>query len=268
MNIGSAKVTLDQRNKIPHHMIDICDIKDDFNVVKFHGKAHSICNEIIKRNKTPIIVGGSGFYIQNFLYGPPKGPPANLLIRKRLEEEINNLGINVLYEKLQKLDPIYAKTITKNDKNKIIRALEIIQLTNNKVSSFSVNKSIDNNYDYRCWFLYLPQDQLNTKIEIRCKTMIRQGLISEVQALIKQGLIKNKVASQAIGYKQCIEFLSQEPTDASRQQFLEKFIKASKDYSKKQITWFKNKLFFRWLNLDKIGYEVSQQYIIKDFNQK
>lgn len=137
MDIGTAKPTQKERLLIPHHLIDIRDVTENFNVVDFYYEARHACRQILERGNIPIVAGGSGFYLHAFLYGPPSGPPSVPELRKSLEKEMEELGHETLFERLCSLDPQYAKTITKNDKQKIVRALEIIALTNKKVSKIS-----------------------------------------------------------------------------------------------------------------------------------
>ena len=128
MDIGTAKPTKEERARVPHHLIDIRNLNENFNVVDFYYEARHCCQTILARETLPIIVGGSGFYLHSLIYGPPCGPPSVPELRKALEEELQQLGPDRLYERLLQLDTQYAHTITKNDKQKIIRALEIVTL--------------------------------------------------------------------------------------------------------------------------------------------
>ncbi|MBA3816944.1 MAG: tRNA (adenosine(37)-N6)-dimethylallyltransferase MiaA, partial [Parachlamydiaceae bacterium] len=200
MDIGTAKSSKEERERIPHHLIDIRDINESFNVVDFYYEARHCCQQVHARESVPLIVGGSGFYLHSLLYGPPSGPPSVPELRKTLEDEIEKLGSEVLFERLKHLDPEYASTITKNDKQKIVRALEILTLTGKKVSKLSwQGRRKPQNYDFRCWFLCRPRDLLYKRIEERCDKMIENGFLEEVAALDKQGLRLNSSASQAIG---------------------------------------------------------------------
>ncbi len=268
MDIGTAKASKEERGAIPHHMIDICDVKDPYNVVLFYNDAHRALRDILNRQKVPIIVGGAGFYLRTFLYGPPLGPPSNKNIRDSLEKQMEEMGSEVLYERLQMLDPLYADTITEHDKQKIIRALEIISITEKPVSSIPVPKQMSSDlFDFRCWFLYYPKEILYHLVEMRCDEMIEQGFIEEVNRLKEEGLLFNRTASQSIGYKQCLEFLNTDQTQEDRKKFIEEFKKASKKYVKKQFTWFRKEPFFRWVNFDEIDVDRAKEYILQDFEQ-
>lgn len=269
MDIGTAKPTLEERALIPHHLIDIRDITDSFNVVDFYFEARQSCQLVTGRDNAPIFAGGSGFYIHSLLYGPPSGPPSVPELRKTLEEEIEKLGSEVLFERLRQLDPHYAATITKHDKQKIVRALEIMTLTGKKVSKLSwKTRHKPQNYDFRCWFLYRPKEHLYRRIEKRCEKMLQEGFLDEVIALSKAGLKQNPSASQAIGYRQALDFLETEQTPEDYKRFVEQFKQASRNYAKRQFTWFRREPMFRWLDLDLHDPEVAIDMIRQDFETR
>jgi len=268
MDIGTAKVRSEQQEQIPHHLIDIFDIDQECNVVNFYHLAHKTCREIIDRGNVPIVVGGSGYYIHVFLHGPPQGPSADPQVRVKLEEQMNRLGSGVMYERLQMLDPMYAETISENDRHKIVRALEIIFITKRPVSALPKPVEIDHDkFDYRCWFIYMPKQLLYEKVQQRCEVMIEQGFIEEVERLKKQGLEKNFSAANAIGYRQCLEYLNSPRTAEDLKQFIEEFKKATRHYVKRQFTWFRKEPFFRWLDINKTSESRALEYILQDFEQ-
>ncbi|NGX56319.1 MAG: tRNA dimethylallyltransferase [Candidatus Anoxychlamydiales bacterium] len=268
MDIGTAKATIEQRKEIKHHLIDIKNINEPFNVSEYYRYAHKALREIFTSNKTAIIVGGSGFYIHALLYGPPLGPPSEAEVRKDLEEKMKLMGAEFMYERLQMVDPKYAKTITEMDRQKIIRALEIITITKRKVSDIPKPQIIKSDlYDYRNWFLYYPKDILYKKVEKRCDEMIEMGFIEEVKKLLKEGLLENASAAQAIGYRQCIEYLNSNQTNEDYLKFVYKFKQASRKYVKRQFTWFRKEPFFRWMNLLEIPIEKAKEFILQDYEQ-
>ena len=268
MDIGTAKASAEDRSLIAHHLIDICDIHNTFNVAKFYKQAQEAFKGIIARENVPIVVGGSGFYIHALLYGPPAGPPSNTEVRKQLEQQMKDLGPEVLYERLQMFDPEYAATISEFDRHKIIRALEIMSLAERRVSDFpKPDRLQEQDYDFRCWFLYYPRERLYARIERRCDKMIEQGFFDEVKRLEKEGLRENQSASQSIGYRQALEYLSGPQTQEDREQFLSDFKRASRHYSKRQFTWFRKEPLFRWLNIDEHPIERLKELILQDFEQ-
>lgn len=268
MDIGTAKAAAEERSAIAHHLIDICNLDTVFNVAEFYKHVQDSFRDIIARENVPIVVGGSGFYIHAILYGPPEGPPSNPEVRQQLYKQMQDLGPEVLYERLQIFDPDYAATISEYDKHKIIRGLEIMALSEKRVSDFAKpDKLQEQEYDFRCWFLYYPKEKLYTRIEQRCDEMLRRGLIDEVKELEKQGLRLNPTASQAIGYRQVLHYLSTPQSSTDYEAFVSEFKKASRHYSKRQFTWFRKEPQFRWLNLEEHPTERLKELILQDFEQ-
>jgi tRNA dimethylallyltransferase len=265
MDIGTAKVTSEERGNIRHHLIDSRDLDERFNVVDFYHEAIQAFHEILARDHVPIIVGGTGFYIHALIYGPPKGPASQPEVRQKLENEMTQKGPLALYDQLKALDPEYAATITFRDRHKIIRALEIIALTNQKVSFFEKSTEMSREYDFRCWFLYMPKEILYPLIEKRCERMVTRGFLEEVKRLEQQGLRHNTSASQAIGYRQCLDFLSSQQTVDDWAHFVTEFKTASRRYAKRQFTWFRKEPLFRWLNVDSIGQDTAIEMMLQDY---
>lgn len=269
MTIGTAKATQGERSTVPHHLIDVRSVTNPFNVVDFYYEARHCCQVILSRDNVPIVVGGSGFYLHSLLYGPPSGPPSVAEVRKALEEEIERLGSEVMYEKLKALDPQYANTVTKHDKQKITRALEIITLTGKNVSKLSwKNRQKPHNYDFHCWFLHRPKEILYHRIDKRCEKMIEEGFLDEVQKLLAEGLLTNTSASQAIGYRQAIEYFASKQSKEDFSLFLESFKRASRHYAKRQFTWFRKEPIFKWLNLDVHDPEVAIEIIKQEYEAR
>lgn len=266
MDIGTDKVSIEDRLRIPHHLIDIRDIGESFNVVDFYYEARQACQQILDRGNVPIVAGGSGFYLHTFLYGPPSGPPSLPELRKSLEEEMEKLGSEALYARLVELDPQYAKTITKNDKQKIVRALEIIKLTHKKVSKLSwKGRRRPQNFDFHCWFLHRPKDKLYERIDKRCDRMLNEGFIEEVIRLEKEGIRDNSSACQAIGYRQALDFLQTAQSPSDYQHFVKAFKQATRHYAKRQFTWFRKEALFHWLDVDLHDHEVVFEIIKNDY---
>ncbi|MDE3055396.1 MAG: tRNA (adenosine(37)-N6)-dimethylallyltransferase MiaA [Verrucomicrobiota bacterium] len=268
MDIGTAKPTAEERSLITHHLVDVCDLTAPYNVAHFCSDAKKALHEIIARDNVPIAVGGSGFYLRTLLYGPPSGPPSHPEIRAKLEQQINELGAEVLYERLQILDPTYAATISERDRHKIVRALEIIALSEKKVSEFPKSASLqEEEYDFRCWFIYYPREELYRRIETRCDEMIAQGLIEEVSSLEKVGLRENSTAAGAIGYRQTLQYLDSGKTKEDLANFISLFKRASRHCAKKQFTWFRKEPLFRWLNCQTYSQNELIEIILRDFEQ-
>ena len=268
MDIGTAKASAVERALYSHHLIDICDIDEVFNVAEFYKSCQESFRYILARESVPIVVGGSGFYIHALLYGPPAGPPSVPEVRDLLDLQMRELGPDVLFERLQILDPDYAATISVRDRHKIVRALEIIALSEKKVSDFPKQAKLEEQqYDFRCWFIYYPRESLYPRIERRCEEMLRLGFLEEVKRLDQQGIRLNSAAAQAIGYRQALEYLDSPQTETDYLAFISDFKKASRQYAKRQFTWFRKEPLFRWLNIEEHTPEHIQELILQDFEQ-
>jgi tRNA dimethylallyltransferase len=182
---------------------------------------------------------------------------------------MREMGPEILYERLQMLDPSYAATIGEHDRHKIVRALEIIALSDRKVSDFpkAGGEILEQEYDFRCWFIYYPRETLYARIEARCEEMLSMGFLDEVRALDQSGLRFNSSAAGAIGYRQALQFLDSAGSEADRQTFIAAFKKASRHYAKRQFTWFRKEPLFRWLNIEEHVPERIREIILQDFEQ-
>lgn len=267
MNIGTAKASNRQREEVPHHLIDIRQVNDSFNVVDFFYEARQAIQNILQKDAIPVVVGGSGFYIRTLIYGPPKGPSSSPEIREKLESQMNKLGPEHLFEMLKVKDPIYSETITVHDKQKIIRGLEIIELTGSRVSDIEWEQSNDDlDYNFKCWFIYRPREVLYNIIEQRCDRMIEEGLINEIAKLQEKGIEQNSSAAHSIGYRHGLQYLKSGRTDEDFAQFVRQFKQSSRRYAKRQFTWFRNESLFRWLNLELHDPETILDIIMQDYH--
>lgn len=266
MDIGTAKVRPLERDGVPHYMLDIRSVSTPFDVSDYYEEAKGAFDLIVAKNRVPIIVGGTGFYLQALMHGPPVGPPGDPRLRAEIEKELERLGIEALYEKVQMVDPLYASRITMRDKRKVVRAIEIMTLTGGLVSDLDPAKhSKGLNARFLSWFLCCPRPILYRRIEERCDEMLEEGLLAEIDRLENEGLIHNTTASQAIGYKQGLHYLHSEQSPEDYKVFVEAFKKASRRYAKKQFTWFRRHKEFRWLDVDKYTGAQAAQMIYRDF---
>lgn len=268
MDIGTAKATPEQRQIVPHHLINTRDLLESFNVVDFFFEGRLACKEIIERENIPIVTGGSGFYLHSLIYGPPSGPPSIPEVRQAIEERLERLGAEHLFEELRQQDPQYAATITKFDKQKIVRALEIMTISGKKVSKLGWKaKRHPQTYDFRCWFLYREKPSIYRRIDDRCDAMLAHGFLEEVIALVAQGdILGNSSASQAIGYRQAIEFLKSPQAADDYEKFVREFKQASRNYAKRQYTWFKKEPLFQWVDMDTTSPDAIMKMIQDDYD--
>jgi tRNA dimethylallyltransferase len=264
MDIGTAKISKEEMDGVVHHLIDIQDVKSRYNVVDFYHDAMACLHDICHRGKLPIVVGGTGFYLRALLKGPPPGPPSKPDLRERLEEQLDRIGTQAMYDSLFDIDPVYASTISTNDKQKIIRALEIISLTGGTVSSLPQEKDPDEDvYDFKCYFLTRPRPELYERIEKRCEKMLEKGFIEELEKLDKMGIRENSSAKEAIGYRQGLEFLDSKRSLEDFMFFKQNFVTSSKKYVKRQFTWFKKEKEFTWLDLSAEKEDTIIEKIVK-----
>ncbi|MCH9612607.1 MAG: tRNA dimethylallyltransferase [Chlamydiia bacterium] len=269
LNIGTAKCSSEERAEVPHHLIDIRDVDESFSVVDFYREATDAFRSITLKDKPVVVTGGTGFYMRTFIYGPPQTPPSSPEVREHIEGEFDKFGPEFMFEKLKSVDPDYAQTITIHDRQKIIRAFEIIMVTGGQVSQIPVQsvEDIPKDIDFRCWFIYHPKEILYDRINKRCDEMLQNGLLDEVARMIPKGLRDNPSTARAIGYRQCLEFLSSPQSERDYEHLQQSFKKASRLYAKRQFTWYRGEPMFRWVDLSQYSAEQVEELILRDFEQ-
>lgn len=267
LDVGTAKVTIEQMQGVPHHLIDIREVNEPYNVAAYAKDATAAITHILSKGKTPIVVGGNGFYLHALIYGPPLGPSSLPEVRKKIEEDLEKFGVELLFEKLTLLDPQYAATITLQDRHKIVRALEIITITNKKVTDFPKPNYNEENlpFQFLCYFMYYPKPQIYQRIEKRCDEMMQQGLVEETKKMIIKGLENNSSAANAIGYRQVLQYLKSEQSSGDYHRLIDEFKKASRHYAKRQFTWFKREPLFQWKDLSMMTKTQLIQEILADY---
>lgn len=238
MDVGTAKISVEEMQGVKHHLIDVLDPKEDFNIVKFQNMVKCSIEEIVKNGHIPILVGGTGFYIQSIIYDIDfNTEDDNSSVRKKLEEEYDTLGADFMYEKLKKIDSVSAGIIHKNNKKRIIRAIEFFLINNEPISSHNeVQRKKNSPYDYRFFVLNPPRDILYERINKRVDIMVENGLVDEVKKLREMGLSMENISMQGIGYKEIIEYLNGE---VSLESAIENIKQNTRHMAKRQVTWFK-----------------------------
>lgn len=238
MDIGTAKITADEMQGIKHYLINVSDPKEDFNIVKFQNMVKCSIEEIKKNGHIPILVGGTGFYIQSIIYDINfDKEDDNGSIRKVLEEEYDKMGADFMYEKLKKIDSISADNIHKNNKKRIIRAIEYFLINNALISEHNeLQRKKTSPYDFRFFVLNPKRDILYDRINKRVDKMVEKGLVDEVKSLIESGLSIDNISMQGIGYKEIVEYLEGNiPLDKA----VENIKQNTRHMAKRQVTWFK-----------------------------
>lgn len=249
MDIGTAKVKSSEMKGIPHHLYDIILPNQPFTVAEFVNMAKSKISEIINRGKTPIIVGGTGLYIESLIYDYRLGESvADEKIRQKLLQELNERGADYLHDRLKELDPIDAEKIHKNNTKRLIRALEIYEITG-KTKSANVETVKTPIYDVDMNVLTFPREELYARINKRVDNMFAEGLIEEVKMLYNAGYTFDLQSMQAIGYKEFEPYICKDLTNPQIVNAIKELIaKNSRHYAKRQITWFKRYDFADWLS--------------------
>lgn len=238
MDIGTAKITADEMQGVKHYLINVSDPKEDFNIVKFQNMVKCSIEEIKKNGHIPILVGGTGFYIQSIIYDINfDKEDDNGSIRKVLEEEYDKMGADFMYEKLKKIDSISAENIHKNNKKRIIRAIEYFLINNALISEHNeLQRKKTSPYDFRFFVLNPKRDILYDRINKRVDKMVERGLVDEVKSLIESGLSIDNISMQGIGYKEIVEYLEGNiPLDKA----VENIKQNTRHMAKRQVTWFK-----------------------------
>ncbi|MBN2441677.1 MAG: tRNA (adenosine(37)-N6)-dimethylallyltransferase MiaA [Spirochaetales bacterium] len=236
LDIGTAKPDKAAMERVPHHLVSICDPKQQFNSGEFVKQANLHIDLILKRHKIPLISGGTGFYIKNFIYGMPETPPSDPEIREKLQTIAQKKGLPCLYKRLEDVDRDYARRIDQNDTLRIIRALEVFEISGKPLSLFHIPaRERDDLAMYKIG-LSLARPELHKRIERRVEQMFDMGLIDEVRSLIERGYSLTDPGMKSIGYR---EFFMMQ-TGCFSFDDVKEFIKAStRQYAKRQITFFK-----------------------------
>jgi len=263
MDIGTAKITNEEMQGIPHHLIDIKEPEETFSVAEFQLLVRAKINEIAGRGKLPIIVGGTGLYIQSVIYDYQfSDVPGDEVFRTELEERAEQIGNEELYKELQAVDPESAKQIHPNNVRRVIRALEIFHLTGKTMQDYQSKQQPDLLYDTALIGLTMDREKLYERINLRVDIMIEQGLLDEVKSLYQKGL-RDYQSIQAIGYKEIYDYLDDNVTwDTAVSQLKQN----SRRYAKRQLTWFRNKMDVQWFdmtNVDDFAKKIAEisQYV-------
>ena len=264
MNIGTAKVTKEEMNGIKHYLVDYVDPTERYNVSRYKKDAMNAIDEILSKGKVPIVVGGTGLYINSLVYGIDYPEiDTDLEYREELEKRAEEDGLDSLYDEACKIDSEAMEKISKNDKKRIIRVLEIYKETGKtKTLIEKESRSKDNPYDFHPFAIDFPRDILYERINKRVDIMFNQGLVDETKKLIEKYGESLITSMQAIGYKEIVPYLKgQEDIEAAKERLKEE----TRHYAKRQITWFKKIENIDWVNgLDEK--EIIVDYIIRKVN--
>lgn len=257
MDIGSAKIRPEEMQGIPHHLIDVLEPDQEFNVVVFQRLCRQALEGIYGRGHIPILTGGTGFYIQAVLRDIDfTENPENTDYRRQLEQLASERGSQVLHEMLKEVDPEAAQAIHSHNVKRMIRALEFYRLTGQKISEHN-EREAERTSPYRYCYFVLSDDRetLYRRIEERVDRMLEEGLVEEVQGLMDRGCHRDMVSMQGLGYKEILDFLAGEIT---LEEAVYRIKIGTRHFAKRQLTWFRRESDVIWLNKPDYGYDEEK----------
>lgn len=259
MDIGSAKVTSEEMNGVPHHLIDVLDPKEAFHVVRFQEMAKSAMETIYGRGHLPIVTGGTGFYIQALLYDIDfTENDADFSYRERLEMLAKERGSSYLHGLLKERDPRAAEEIHENNVKRMIRALEFYEKTGTPISGHNqAERKKESPYQFAYVILNRDREELYRRIDLRVDAMLNEGLFDEVKKLKAMGLTRDLVSMQGLGYKELLSCLDGEITYDEAVRIIKR---DTRHFAKRQLTWFKRERQTDWLALD----EKTEEEVLRE----
>ena len=244
MDIGTAKLTLDEREGIPHHQLDVWEVTDTASVARYQAAAIADVEDILSRGKTPILVGGSMLYVQS-LVDNWQFPPTDPAVRARFEARRQEIGTDALHAELAEIDPAAAAIIEDKDPRRTVRALEVIELTGKPFKASQPPKNAPPRWGTRILGLRTEAEWLNPRIDLRSRLMFDKGLVEEVEKLQAQGLVADSTAGRAIGYAQVLDAQRGELT---WDEAIERTITGTRRYVRRQRAWFNRDKRISWLD--------------------
>lgn len=263
MDIGTAKIKKNEMQGIKHYMIDIVTPEERYSVSSYKKEAEAAIDKILASGKVPIVVGGTGLYIDSLIYGIEfQDEKIDTKYREQLNKIAENEGLANLYKQAQEIDPDAMIKISSNDKKRIIRVLEIYHKTGKTKTELEIeSRKSEVKYNYKVYAITMEREKLYERIETRVDQMISQGLIDEVKTIIKK-YSGFPTAMQGLGYKEVVEFLENHIT---KDEMVEKIKRETRRYAKRQLTWFRKNKEIIWLNGEEdIGKNIDKILQIKN----
>lgn len=257
MDIGSAKIRSEEMQGIPHHLVDVLEPEEEFHIVKFQQMAKKAMEDIYSRGKIPILVGGTGFYIQavtkdiDFTEAQQEND-----YRKELEALAEEKGGEHLHEMLRKVDPVSADAIHAHNVKRVIRALEFYHQNGSPISAHNEEqKQHESPYNLAYFVLNMPRELLYERIDLRVDQMMKEGLLEEVSRLKEEGCHRGMVSMQGLGYKEILAYLDGEYPLEEAVRVLKR---DTRHFAKRQLTWFRREQELTWVNKDQFSYQEDQ----------
>lgn len=257
MNIGSAKPTAEEQNAVPHHLIDFLAPDAEWSVADYTAKAHEVIADIVSRGKTPVMVGGTGLYINSVVNDVSFGEiDTDYKIREELERIAKTEGEDKLIEILREFDPVSAKKIHKNNVRRVIRAIEFYRVTGIPISKHQeMTKQVVSRYEPIMFMIDWDRETLYERINSRVDIMMKDGLLDEVKQLMEMGYGKQNQSMQGIGYKELIDYFNGE---YSLEEAVDLIKQSSRRYAKRQLTWFRRDNRIHYLSPDNAFCEAME----------
>jgi len=267
MDIGTAKVTPEEADGVPHYLIDEFDPDEEYNVMLFQQKAKAYMEQIWAKGKVPILVGGTGFYINALLYDNDFTETENdTSYREECYKLAQEQGPEVLFERLKEVDPEYAEIMHANNVKRVTRALEYHYLTGQKFSEHNAEqKEKETPYDAAVIILNMDREKLYERIELRIDIMMEQGLLEEVKGLLDRGYTPDLVSMQGIGYKEFIPYFNGECT---LEEAVTQLKTNTRRFAKRQLTWFRRQIDGLWVDLSKSTGEEAMADVLDYLKQQ
>lgn len=261
LDIGTAKPTLEERQGVPHHLLDVVDPSEEFSVAEYQRMADEVLQDIARRNRIPILVGGTGLYVRAVLEGFVfEGEGKDPALRSHLQRLADKEGNKALYDRLQAVDPATAARLHPNDRRRIIRALEVYHTTGKPLSvHLQRQKHRPPKYPSVKFGLYRERAQLYERINRRVDKMMKAGLLGEVRRLLDQGLSDDSTAMQALGYKELVGYLRGE---YDLEEAIRLLKRNTRRYAKRQYTWFRRDPEIMWINLGELDVPTATDKIL------
>ena len=268
MDIGTAKVTEEEMDGIPHHLIDVLAPDDSCSIARFQSMVKEAMADIYSRGKIPILAGGTGFYIQSIVYDINfEENPSDGTYRKSLEALVENGGAHELYERLKKVDPPSAEAIHSNNVKRVIRALEYYHETGEPISQHNQReRQRQSPYDVAFYVLTMDRELLYKRINERVDIMVEEGLVEEVKTLLGMGYGQELVSMQGLGYKEIVRYIK---GDWSLEEAVEVLKRDTRRFAKRQLTWFRREKDVTWVDLGEFGHSVERvvKFMTKDIEE-
>ena len=266
MDIGTAKATKEEMRGIPHYLVDELYPDEEYNVMMFQQKAKQYMEGIYSRGHIPIIVGGTGFYINALVYDNDFSEEEKSEIRKELYAVAENEGAEKLHAMLAEVDPEYAANIHHNNVKRVARALEYYRLTGEKMSEHNKNaKEKETPYNLAFFVLNMDREKLYERINLRVDIMMNNGLEQEVRKLIEMGYSPELVSMQGLGYKEFIPYFNGE---ISLEQVVDDIKKYTRRFAKRQLTWFRGQTNGTWLDMGTLSKDEALEMMLDELKTK